>query len=59
MALTAISVALALMCAYMAVAWSREHRRVECYRDQAEEGLIPDRKCERYRPATWRPPTLP
>jgi hypothetical protein len=44
--LAAICVALALMCLWMAIAWSREHQRVECYRDQAEEGLIPDQKCE-------------
>jgi hypothetical protein len=33
---------LALMCAALAVAWAREHRAAECYRDAAEIGLQPD-----------------
>lgn len=43
----AISVALALMCTGLTMAWTREHRRLECYHDQAEKGLVADRKCER------------
>lgn len=42
-----ISVALALMCAYVVSVWAHDHRQLECYRDQAEEGLVASPNCER------------
>ncbi|HEY3949606.1 hypothetical protein [Phenylobacterium sp.] len=44
--LAAISVVLALMCAALAVAWKREHDRVGCFQDAAEQERVPqDREC--------------
>jgi hypothetical protein len=33
------------MCAALALAWSREHQRAECWATAAELGLEPDRAC--------------
>lgn len=36
---------LAAMCVALAVAWSREHQRAECWATAAELDLAPDRAC--------------
>jgi len=41
--LAAISLALALICVALALAWTREHRAAACWREAAELDLQPDR----------------
>jgi hypothetical protein len=38
---------LAFACGALAVGWRADHRRVQCYRDFAEEDLVADARCAR------------
>ncbi len=44
--LALVAVALALMCATLAVAWRRERDKAECWRAAAEYKLETDFKCD-------------
>jgi len=54
--LAAIAVALAGMCAALAVAWDREHRAAACWREIAEGETPPEGQCAEPGPpwALWR-----
>ncbi|HEY1926644.1 MAG TPA: hypothetical protein VGG92_04195 [Caulobacteraceae bacterium] len=49
--LQAVLAALAFAAGVLAVGWRLDHQRVACYRDQAEEQLVADTKCEH--PRLW------
>ena len=46
-ALPAAVALLAFLCGVLAVAWRAEHRRVLCYQDMADEGLVAGADCRR------------
>jgi hypothetical protein len=46
-ALVALLVLLAFACGVLAVGWRAEHRRVSCYQDMADEGLVAGSDCRR------------
>lgn len=45
--LTALAVALAAMCAYLAWQWNSEREKAECWRAYAEFQLQPEGDCQR------------
>ncbi len=46
-ALIIVLVGLAFACGALAFAWRADHRRVECYRDMADKGLVAGADCRR------------
>lgn len=44
--MAALTAGLAVMCVALSLAWAQEHRRVECYAEQAELGLVAGGECQ-------------
>jgi hypothetical protein len=46
-ALAIVVAALAFACGLLTIAWRTEHRRVLCYQEMADEGLVAGSDCRR------------